>query len=292
MKITKQGNFIRLQSDNISDVIDNIEDYSKVEVTANRNCCSSGYKSATLGASEKSWRSDLTEIVQLNYSVIELNIYGFSTQLTHDLVVTPVATDYVRDNCMSGVCTLQTYSAHFAPLFKAAIDDFFLTLGITSNVVISFSGNTLIIEGFPENYMPMDVVGGNGVTLSKEFTTDGRNKVFIGADSLFISASLFGETTLVDGVYEVGVKTTKISGDFIMESSCAFIDILTKCEVATHLREVSKKDSIDTLIHMMHYALINGSNCGCNCQELCKIYSELHKALYNKYIKIGDCGCQ
>ena len=99
-------------------------------------------------------------------------------------------------------------------------------------------------------------------------------------------------------IYQITVKYTKAAGTgFIEETMCAFIDVKTRCKVAGLMEEMlsdNNKREVESL-WLLHYALVTSSNCGCNCDDLCKAYSDLlsiHTELVNNpNTSNTDCGC-
>lgn len=110
---------------------------------------------------------------------------------------------------------------------------------------------------------------------------------------------------LMDGVYSFEVKLFYTEGfgggtTYTYEQNCAFIDITFKCRVAKTLENLlttSEPNDIATNAHILHYALVNGSNCGCNCNEMCEVFKELKSLLLPPELWkhepniSGNCGC-
>ena len=123
-----------------------------------------------------------------------------------------------------------------------------------------------------------------------EFTVDNKIKIFPG---------FFGLTEFIDGIYKFSIKRYQPGEGTVIESNCLFIDMTLKCKVATLLgyiiEENKTRDSeekIATIAHLLHYSLVNGSNCGCNCEEMCEVFRELNALLVNVDPTItNDCGC-
>lgn len=136
---------------------------------------------------------------------------------------------------------------------------------------------------------------------------DIAHKFFINDCDLYITPSMYDLTEFIDGIYNIKVSFNKING-YILISTCVFIDITFKCRVAAFLKALSKltldptADKTASLVYLLHYALVNGSNCGCNCVELITIFNELKNILDQNPIiddvfthgtpnSITDCGC-
>lgn len=119
-----------------------------------------------------------------------------------------------------------------------------------------------------------------------------------GIDTLFINPSLFSGTTFVDGIYKFAVKFVKVDGSSILITNCIFIDITMSCKVASTMASILEEATLvtnektATIIHLLHYALVNGSNCGCNCDDMCTVFNGLKNLLLDLDPQIlNDCGC-
>lgn len=144
-----------------------------------------------------------------------------------------------------------------------------------------------------------DNCGESNTTLTIETPqSEDEDKADLNGDQIDIYPEFFGLTEFIDGIYKFTVKLFKENGDVIIESNCFFVDITTKCKVASLLdcllKDIEKNtpEKISVNAHILHYALVNGSNCGCNCDEMCEIYRELVLLLANVNPQItNNCGC-
>lgn len=118
-------------------------------------------------------------------------------------------------------------------------------------------------------------------------------------NTLYISSQLLsGATSFVDGIYKFDVKFNNASG-YVLIQNCIFIDITYKCKVAALMQNIIKEnekvkdtEKVSTIIHLLHYSLVNGSNCGCNCDEMCEVFRGLQQLLLDIDPQIlNDCGC-
>jgi hypothetical protein len=306
MTISNFGdNYIKIHSDAIQEVIDNPSSYSSMQISANINCCTNNcndlISTATiLLPSGAGWQLDLSTAVGLDETIRQLYLQNIITGKKFQVLTTSIALSYVSTNCAANAsCTLQTFSSHFAPLFKSQIDTWFSSQSISSNVTITFSGNTLIVSNLPVNFIGFSGKYGatSDVYVEALFGSSTiSTRAFLGSDGLYIKPGMFSSNVFRDGIYSLTVKSIKASGGFVEENNCAFIDITTKCRVAATLNRIKeeadlKEEQVSTLIHILHYALVNGSNCICNCVELCKVYAELQDLIKNIDPQITNCGC-
>lgn len=119
---------------------------------------------------------------------------------------------------------------------------------------------------------------------------DNTKNFYIESGILYIKPILFGFTSFIDSIYTLDIKFNKTSG-FIEIKNCSFIDITFQCKVATYLKTILTSDE-STIVHLLHYSLVNGSNCGCNCDDLCTVFNALSNLLTGIDPQIiNDCGC-
>lgn len=115
---------------------------------------------------------------------------------------------------------------------------------------------------------------------------------------LYVAPSMLGLMEYRDSVVKLEIKFQQPLG-YIVISNCTFVDVDYSCKVATTLESLldeSKGNSLlektSTMIHLLHYSLFNGSNCGCNCQEMCDIFVELTRLLTGVEVGVlDDCNC-
>ena len=155
------------------------------------------------------------------------------------------------------------------------------------------------------DYVDVTVTGiktcGTPVILTLDTTEilSDESLFYVEDDVLYINPLFFGLTDYTDGIYNITIKFNK--GDeegYVLTSNCIFVDVTYKCKVAALLQNIIKEnekgnnEKISTIIHILHYSLSNGSNCGCNCTELCTVFNELTDLLTNIDTQIlNDCGC-
>lgn len=114
-------------------------------------------------------------------------------------------------------------------------------------------------------------------------------------DDLVIKDKFFLGSIIEDGIYHIKLILKK-GDEFLVDKNCAFID----CRISCLLSEITSR-SLKTyeklseseeviLLNMLLYSLKEGSNCGCNCNELQEIFNKLIKEI-NININTNECGC-
>ena len=117
------------------------------------------------------------------------------------------------------------------------------------------------------------------------------------ADGIEVKPAFFNvvvPTSIIDGVYTFIVKPFIDLNNYSYEENCAFMDITFKCKVAKYIDDLSKiaeDGAVATNVHILHYALVNGSNCGCNCTAMCDTFKQLYDILKPITPQLQGCGC-
>lgn len=295
--------YFKLQSPEISNLIQNLGDYSSLEIKGYINCCTcpDEYKQELIiDEGINSWSINLSKGVTNSDIISQLNIQSVFNGATYNtLGLNIIDLGYVNTHCGVPPCTLEDFSSYYTPLIKDLIDTSFGTKGISSNIGIALDGNNLTISDIPEGFILSTIVYGSNdinTTYLFSYSSTPNSNIILLNDGIYVSPSLFLQDTMKDGVYKFTIKLDK--NEVITEiSNCSFIDVTIKCKVATLLSNIIKEnegssEKISTIAHILHYSLVNASNCGCNCEELCKIYEELYKLVYNIEPQIPEnCGC-
>lgn len=306
MNVSKLNNYIKL-SDLSSQVLDNLEDYESILITGNINCCETDCEEQvntfSLSLDNIGFSIDLDDAVKLNNIIYKLNIKSVYSLISYNAITTPIDLGYVEDNCGVGTCTLADYPGYFSSAFKTQIDAWFASIGIITNVSISFDGNVMTVTGMPDEFVLEDIEFNSSdiepySKIAFGFTNADSN-VYMSNDAIYIKPEFFNLQELNDGIYKFNVKYIKVDEvGYLEEQNCSFIDVTTKCRVASVLQNILKEskelgsEKSSTIIHILHYALVNGSNCGCNCPDLCQVYKELIDMLDSIDPQItNDCGC-
>lgn len=136
-----------------------------------------------------------------------------------------------------------------------------------------------------------------GTELVQEYTVtelvDNTSKFYVTAEQgvLYFRPEMFGLTVFIDGVYYIRLRLWYTVGGYVGVENCTFADITFKCRVAQLLKDVMAGGT-STTAHLLHYSLVNGSNCGCNCDDMCANFATLEEILPDSTSQIkNDCGC-
>lgn len=273
-------------------------------VTGNINCCKTNnilteFTKVINLVPAKKWVIDFSVPVNLGSNILSLNFYNTVSGNTYNTITgSPISLATILGNCASEICTMESVGG-YNTIFKTLIDNWFISNAITSNVTVTVTGNVVFVSNLPINFIPTTVTYGATLDpdiLTVTFITALNKEVYLAGNSVFLNSKFFELDSFTDGVYKVQVVALYLDGSKTTESNCIFVDILTKCMVASWLNDLlaesSKKDSepVATMIHLLHYALVTGSNCGCNCDSLCQAYKEL-VCLLNGSKTTSDCGC-
>lgn len=297
--------YIQVNSEYLADLIQNPDNYTSLIVQATINCCEDNVFTRSISFDKNedlscnvcnnsySWNIDLTTIAQANKIIKAIWVKNIITGLSYNILSTPINFTYYNTQCPGGSCTIQSLAPTYDLIFENAFDVWFENNASWSNVSAGFCGNTLKVCRLPSNFILTYLEYGDNVGTTNQlafFNFGGNSSAFFLNEALYLNAGFFNMETLQDGIYNVKIKLTKPNGDYIEDSNCAFIDITTKCKVSRFIEGILENTVEANSIHMAHYALVNGSNCGCNCKDLCDLYKYIYKLLGNE-LNINNCGC-
>lgn len=298
--------YIKVDANYIKNMVNDGDNYTHLKITTNLNCCkevntriinfdSTNYVSCSACNGANSWHIDLSEIIYNNYNIDSLVIKNIVSGVEFNILSSPIDFNYYTSNCPSNVCTLQSLSPYYEQLFENRFDSWFSSGTMWQDTTVGLCENILTICELPENFIVKEITF-NGTSLPFKYSANTSSDSDVFADSegnLYISSELFGLDKFKDGIYKIKVRTEKKDDTWTEDEGCIFIDIDTKCKVAKKIEDILKKDEDATDIHMAHYALINGSNCGCNCNDLCELFKYINKVLGNpiETTNSDDCDC-
>lgn len=123
------------------------------------------------------------------------------------------------------------------------------------------------------------------------------NPCYIANGLLYIQPVFLGLDNFSDSIIKITIKFNTTNG-YTQISNCIFVDVTYKCKVATFLQNVLDESSSNlvekpyTVAHVLHYALTNGGNCGCNCDDMCSVFNNLTDLIVTANPETtNDCGC-
>jgi hypothetical protein len=298
------NDYIKISSDFITDLLQNIPDYASLKIESIINCCDDTIFIKDIDFEKKNsttcsvcnnnyvWQVDLTDIASLNRTIKGIYVKNIVTGVEYNILTTPFDFTYFNTNCPNGSCDIESLFPYYDNIFENIFDTWFNNNTYWINTTAGFCGNTLNVCKFPLNFIPTSIEYGDNTYSKKEFFTFNTTEdSFIVNESLHITPSFFEMENFMDGVYKFKVRITKQNGSWIEEENCFFMDVNTKCKVSRKIEDIIDKDVEANNIHMAHYALINASNCGCNCKELCELYKYLLKILGEQNNTNTDCEC-
>lgn len=282
---TEDCQFIEIKSDTISDFILNPSNYTSFTITAKLNCCGDEEITETITGLEIG-----SNVFTLQFPVAPtttLDSIVFENIFTHQQFLLPLGSIEVADYmCSTGDITLlfPIIDAWFVTNFGGSVTQDYTYNAITNTCVYT-------ITDLPLNITPVNMVtyvGGNQQDIYfGYFPIEG---MFFNSNVMYISPLFFNMTTFVDGIYSFTFRFVNKLNNIVTESNCFFFDCETKCKVSTKLNELLDCNKTATNIFLLHYTLTEGSNCGCNCEELCTIFNKLCSELGINQTCV-TCGC-
>lgn len=314
MKVSKHFNWIKLTelSEQIWD-----QGFEQVDITGNINCCTENCEETVVTHTLEVFNNlrfymDFNEPVRamVNTQAIRLrNIVSWEV-INLD---TPIGTSEILSNCSDTSCTLENSNIggnSITTIVQDILMNYFTSQSIPASITAEVSGNIVSVLGMPTNFVIESILYGEGpseswIEVPAGFgEVDGKfilNNVGSPLMTIYIKPDFFVEdaTEHTEGVHKYKIKFTDEDGGYTEEQNCAFIDITMKCKVASVMSgiivEANKQsktpDDMAIAATMMHYALVNGSNCACNCEELCKLYKGLADLIDTINPNVStDCG--
>lgn len=264
----------------------NPSNYTKFVISSTVNCCTTSVYTQTI---------DETQIGTSEWSVqFPTDITATLTGLWFENVYTNVSF-----NALSTAVPVIDYSCitgDITNLFTIIEDWFDVNLGVTITQSYTYDAVTGIctytISGLPNSIKPkyFEVLTST-ITTYNYFTYLPISNGFFDSSSLLLSPLFYGMgNTFQDGVFTIELTYTTASGNIITEKNCFFLDCVTACTVSTKIKELEQasNEKNATNIFLLHYTLTEGSNCGCNCSELCEIFTKLCNNLNSSSCL---CGC-
>jgi hypothetical protein len=164
-------------------------------------------------------------------------------------------------------------------------------LSATDDVITEYAADTTL---YPSVEMTTTLDCGTPCVISyaSSVITDPTNSFYLDIpnNQFVVPPGMFALTAFIDGVYRVDIKFIQPNG-FTRIYNCIFIDMTFKCQLANLLSGLQDGDIASETAHLLHYSLVNGSNCGCACDDMCENFIALETILVNQPAKATDCGC-
>lgn len=289
--------YVKVSSSILEDIAANPSDYVKIEIESTINCCTELftadlnfelYNDVTCTTCNNTyvWTFDLEDIANADQEIIGIYVKNLLTGDITNILSAPIDFAAYLTACPNNTCAIDTVGS-YATSFNNQVDTWFTNEVLWNNAKATVCGNVLQLCNLAPNYIPVYVEYTDGtITSTMPFSFFNEATSFLLSEQLYISPAFYNIDTLIDGVYKVKIKATKENGTWVEEENCAFIDCETKCKVAdfvTAFLSLNVEDKDEALfVTMSHYALINGSNCGCNCKELCDLYFNLYEILSSR----------
>ena len=284
LTLTQVGcDHIVANSDVIQDLILNPCDFEKVDIEVNMNCCGAVHTETIMiptlpGCVITDWKI----IIPKGQTTLILTGIWFRNLLigTRFQVPTPPLTILTATDLVS---FFNTVDAFFNANYGTPLGT--ITVTVTSNL----NNYEVKVTGVPQNFAPDTMtftVDGLDVEPHFHYVVSANNTLFTTA-GIVLNSNIIGADAFPDGIYKVKVTLWRPSGSRVAQQNCLFFDCNTACKVSAELTTATTDEQTELL--MLHYGLTKGSNCACDCDQLCKLYQRLHMLLTNTQIQ--DCGC-
>lgn len=303
--INKNCEYIEVQSSILADIVNDIGNYNRLVIEGSVNCCSEKFQAevefelynnntCTTCNNTYIWSFDLTDIANSSQVISEILVKNILTGEEYNVLSGNVNFTTYLSTCPNGSCTIQSIPS-YGTNFNNDVDNWFTTNVGWSNAKATICGNVLQICNIAPNFILSSIKYTDGTSTEQDYFNFGnQNTSFIIGESLYIKPQFFNLPSIMDGVYKIKLIATSTRGSWVSDENCGFIDCETKCKVATYVDKIlsEDKETKDEAINitMTHYALINASNCGCNCKELCDLYFSLYESVNNKKV-VNECNC-
>lgn len=158
--------------------------------------------------------------------------------------------------------TLTASACNYIVVASDILDDYILNPGDYTSVTVSGKWN----QGTEFSY-----------TLGTLNTT-GAVRTYSGEERIYPEFYELTDT-FSNGVYSVTILAVKADDSTATEQACVFMD----CDIACKVELVEQM--------VLHYALVNGSGCTCDCSKMYTIYQALLSKISTGTANESDCGC-
>ncbi len=276
-------NYIKVDSSVFTAVLEDISSYKSIKVDIKKNCCESLVYSSEIILSDLNWNIKLFKVTQ-ETPTIEIKEFYVKNILTGIEEKIPLEYGYNSQNCTLGFEDIEDDIISW--LTARGVSEFpTFSMDTDSNGDCIFS---IIDLPMPFVMTKMVYIQG-GISYDRYFTySEVGTGLFISGESLYISPAIIDDllSSFTDGVYTVDITYVKNNNSTIVETSCLFLDCTIKCKVAAKIDTLKT----DTTLHIIYFALLEASNCSCQCDKMCKLYEQLLIEL-GITLNTSDCGC-
>lgn len=282
MKLQTDCSYIKMTEGLATDIVANPDSYINVKIKATVNCCEEYEQELT---------SEILDLKRWKVLVVDEPLVNLNS-ITFENIVTGVQFEI-----------LQGVSFNDFTCDDADIEDIYSTIqqwftdngltGVTQSYEIDDENQCYyVIQDLPSIIRPVSFgyIRANEIERVEYFTPYDVPSLWFTNNGVFVGPEFFNLTNFTDGIYNFTIEAETITGDFISESNCFFFDCNTKCKVSTKLEELKKCNKSGTNLFLLHYTLVEGSNCGCNCEALCEIFENLCSELEGAESCV-NCGC-
>jgi len=271
---------ILIQSDTISDLILNPNKYSDIKINVTINDCNTVYTNQCTPFN-LACRSS-SSIVLPNCCGLKIKSVFAKMLLTQHEFEIPIQNGTIQ-NCQNVVS------------IRNEVNSFLLGNYGRNNVLISSCNFDNQSQTFTLNLLSnsQEVVFTKIVYELDGFEIEGyleiQNQInfAITHQGIILYPDFFLTEVLSNGIYSIDVILTTVNGVEITESNCLFVDCGLDC-LLTEKASTLKDDNEKKDLLLLHYALLAGSNCGCNCDELVELYKQLAKQIGDEN-RCGTC---
>lgn len=283
---TQNCSYIKIESDILSDFISTPENYTSFTVSAKLNCCNdTTYSQNVIGdqITLSEWNINFpTTITSYINGIWFENIYN---NTSFNVLSSPLLVG--NYSCSIGTITalFPIVEAYFLANFNIVITQSYTYDSVTGECVYTISGLPTSIK---PKYFEIET---SSITTYSYFSFLPITNGLFDGGSLLLSPEFFSQgNAFQDGVYSITLNYINSEGNIITENNCFFLDCNTACTVSTKIKELQEasNEKNATNIFLLHYTLTEGSNCGCNCEELCEIFRKLCTNLNSSSCL---CGC-
>lgn len=277
---------ISAKSQYIADIIANPDNYTQVNISLQKNCCSVGYTAAPLINFVPSDNPQkITLQLGVGLVIQTITVQNLSTGSFY--IINIVSDELTACSDMTGV--LASLNSYMTTNFTSG-DDFTATCDDSTSVMqYTLASNSGKFVVYSLNY----TIPSSTQQQTIYFTNLTGFSAFFSSTGIIIQSQWVNKNLFDDGLYSVTITIVQINGTTIVESGCIFINCNTQCRLANALPIATDEDA--QVMVYYYYGLTFTQSCMCDCTFLCKMYESLDTMLNNyspSNTSIDNaCGC-